>query len=175
MNRRRTAWFVAAAILTLIVSFSAPAFPVEDPTPAQPAQATPTESAVEAILQQQEDLLRGKQFGYDPEDRRDPFRSLITKVEEGGEKRPLGIAGMTISEISLDGIVREPDSSAIAFFTGSDNKGYFLRTGDKVYDARLIAIDPKQGTVTFRQEINDPRIVKPYRDVVRRLVTTEEK
>ena len=39
MIRARAAWFVAAAILTLIVSFSAPAFPVEDPTPPQPAQA----------------------------------------------------------------------------------------------------------------------------------------
>jgi hypothetical protein len=33
----------------------------------------------------------------------------------------------------------------------------------------LIAIDTRNGTVTFRQQVDDPRLIKPYRDVVKRL------
>ena len=155
MSRRQAVWFVAVAILTLIVSFSAPAFPVEGPT--QPVEDKPAgDTAVETILRQQEDLLRGQKFGYDPEDRRDPFQSLLAEVDvERGVRAP-GIAGMTIAEINLDGIVREPNATALAFFTGSDNKGYFMRVGDKVHDGTLLAIDAKLGTVTFRQKVDDP-------------------
>jgi hypothetical protein len=177
MKRPKTGWWVAAAILMLLVSLSAPAFPVEGPV--QPDAAAPAErdpeSAVETILRQQEDLLRGQHFGYDPENRRDPFQSLYDKVNSArGAPRPVGIRGMMISEISLDGIVNQPDATAIAFFTGSDNKGYFLRVGDRVFDGHLLAIDAKQGTVTFRQQVDDPRQIKPYRDVVRQLVSTDE-
>ena len=57
---------------------------------------------------------------------------------------------------------------------GPDNKGYFLRVGDAVFDGTVIAVDPRLGSVTFRQEIDDPRIIKPYRDVVKRLVAVNE-
>ena len=49
-----------------------------------------------------------------------------------------------------------------------------MRIGDRVYDGAIIAIDPIRGAVTFRQEIDDPRRIKPYRDVVRTLETLEE-
>ena len=57
--------------------------------------------------------------------------------------------------------------------TGSDNKGYFLRVGDLVYDGTVIAVDPRLGTLTFRQKVDDPRLIKPYRDIVKRLVPHE--
>jgi hypothetical protein len=62
----------------------------------------------------------------------------------------------------------------LAFFNGSDNKGYFLKVGDQLYDGRIIQIDRQLGQVIFRQEINDPRSIKPYRDVTKRLYTAEE-
>ena len=44
----------------------------------------------------------------------------------------------------------------------------------QVPDALLV--DPVSGAVTFRQQVDDPRLIKPYRDVVKRLtpVETEE-
>ena len=75
---------------------------------------------------------------------------------------------------SLVGIVRDPSGGDVSLFMGSDNKGYFLRVGDEVYDATLISVDPKAGNVTFRQQVVDPRLIKPYRDVVKRLVPLEE-
>jgi hypothetical protein len=75
---------------------------------------------------------------------------------------------MLITEADLVGTVRDPKGN-IAFFKGSDNKGYFLRVGDEMYDGRIISIDPDTGTVTFRQQVDDPRQIKPYRDIVKRV------
>jgi hypothetical protein len=177
MNRRRLFWFTAMLMLTLLAAVSAPAFPMTQDVPA-PEEATGEEteqddSAVERILQQQEEMLRGQQFSYDPGDRRDPFLSLFEPVRKN-EPRPIGIAGMLVSEIDLAGIVQDSNGGNLAFFTGSDNKGYFLKIGESVFDATLIAIDAQRGSVTFRQQVDDPRQIKPYRDVVRRLATTDE-
>jgi len=46
--------------------------------------------------------------------------------------------------------------------------------GDEVNDGSTIAIEPVEGTVTFRQQVDDPRLIKPYRDVVKRLVPQGE-
>ena len=61
MSSRQTAWLVAMAMLTLLVVFSAPAFPQETDEAAEPNTA-----AVEQILQQQEQLMRGQRFSYEP-------------------------------------------------------------------------------------------------------------
>ena len=146
-----------------------PAAQVEERSGEAPADSR----AVEDILQQQEQLLRGQQFSYDPENRRDPFRSLFERVEFEKE-RPRGVAGMLVNEIDLAGIVEDGSGGDLAFFTGSDSKGYFMRVGERVYDGTLIAIDARKGAVTFRQQVDDPRQIKPYRDVVRRLVPLGE-
>ena len=181
MKRRNVAWFVATAVLTLVAAATAPAFPVDqgdtDPDPRDDAEVgatDPSESneTVEAILQQQEELLRGQRFTYDPGDRRDPFMSLYEKVR-GDDPRPPGIEGMSLDEIDLTGIVENPGGN-LAYFTGSDNKGYFLRVGERVYKATMIAIDPNSGSVTFREQVDDPRQIKPYRDVVRKIVPLDE-
>ncbi len=189
MIRRNLMWFLAAAGLVLLAMASAPAFPAEQAPPAQgsppaktPATAEPEKpagppgtQAVEAILRQQEEVLSGQRFSYDPAGRRDPFRSLYDElaVRRKGP-RPKGVAGMLVSEVELSGIVSDATGGDVALFMGSDGKGYFLRIGDEVYDGTLMAMDRKAGTVTFRQQVDDPRLIKPYRDVVKRLVPQEE-
>jgi hypothetical protein len=187
MTRRYLGWFVTAAVLTLLAAATAPAFPADeastaapeegksDPGAAPAAPQTGTGSqTVETILRQQEELLTGQRFSYDPAGRRDPFRSLY---EEIGMKRkgprPKGVAGMLVTEVDLTGIVHDPAGGDLAVFMGSDNKGYFLRVGDEVYDGTVIAVDPGGGTVTFRQQVDDPRLIKPYRDVVKRLTPSD--
>ena len=178
MSRRQLAWFVPIAVLTLVAVATAPAFPMvqgdTDPEPPTETEDTgdPSRETVEAILQAQEQLLRGERFTYDPGDRRDPFLSLIEQVRESGS-RPPGVQGMSIDEIELTGIVENPGGN-VAYFTGSDNKGYFLRVGNRIYKATMIAINPGEGSVTFREKVEDPRQIKPYRDVVRKLVPNEE-
>ena len=176
MNPNRATWLMITAMLTLLVAFSAPAFP--KPQETRPDSGDPTttdESAVEKILKQQEELLEGRQFSYDPEDRRDPFQSLYEKVAlKADGPRPRGVAGMLVAEIDLTGIVEDATGGDLAYFTGSDDKGYFLRIGERVYDGRVIAIDARRGAVTFRQQVDDPDNIKPYRDVVRRLVPMHE-
>lgn len=173
MSRRDVWTLFAAAALVAMVAASAPAFPqaeaAEDdgPTPEQ-------EQTVETILQQQEELLRGQRFSYDPAGRRDPFRSLYETVKLVKGPRPKGVAGMLVTEIDLVGTIRDDSSGDVAFFMGPDNKGYFLRVGDQVYDGTLIAIDASAGSVTFRQQVDDPRLIKPYRDVQKRLVPLDE-
>ena len=119
--------------------------------------------------------MRGQRFSYDPAGRRDPFLSLYEQVRiERMGPRPKGIRGMLVTEIDLVGIVQDASGGDVAFFTGSDNKGYFLRVGDEVYDGTIIGVDPRTGSVTFRQQVDDPRLIKPYRDVVKRLIPLEE-
>jgi len=194
MTRRHLGWFLAAAALTMLAAATAPAFPADKAPAAKeegkknaaaPANAPAPDAApqagtkegnqtVETILRQQEELLTGQRFSYDPAGRRDPFRSLY---EEIGLKhkgpRPKGVAGMLVTEVDLTGIVHDPSGGDLAVFMGSDNKGYFLRVGDEVYDGTVIAVDPGGGTVTFRQQVDDPRLIKPYRDVVKRLTPSD--
>ena len=171
---RRGGWFLAAMGLILLLAASAPAFPQETPPDETGVpQATGESEAVESILREQEQLLRGQRFSYDPGGRRDPFESLMEKVKLIEGQRPKGIAGMLVAEVDLVGTIKDRSGGDIAFFMGSDNKGYFLRVGDEVYDGTLITVDPVSGTVTFRQQVDDPRLIKPYRDVVKRLVPVE--
>ena len=81
---------------------------------------------------------------------------------------------MLVTEIDLAGIVKDPRGGDMAMVIGSDNKGYFVGVGDEVYDGTVLAVDTRLGTITFRQKVDDPRIIKPYRDVVKRLVPLDD-
>ena len=129
---------------------------------------------INRIMEDNEAMLTGRGFTYDPAGRRDPFRSLVDPLNSQQKgPRPRGIAGMLISEVDLVGIVQK-GKGHLAFFNGSDNKGYFLRVGDTLFDGKIIRIDRNSGTVMFRQDVNDPRSIKPFRDVTKRLASAEE-
>ena len=81
---------------------------------------------------------------------------------------------MLVAEIALKGVAKDPGGSPVALFQGSDNRGYTLRVGDIVYDGRVVSIDSNRGLVGFRQQVDDPRRIKPYRDVVKRLYPIED-
>jgi hypothetical protein len=179
MSRRQMAWFMALAMLTLLAVVSAPALPQESPPQAEQegqAEERPGDAAVEEILQQQEKLLTGQRFSYDPSGRRDPFMDLFEAMGRRPKgPRPHGIAGMLVTEIDLAGIVKDPKGGGdVALVIGSDNKGYFLQVGDEVYDGTVLAVDTRLGTITFRQQVDDPRLIKPYRDIVKRLVPLDD-
>jgi hypothetical protein len=166
----RRLWIAALVLAAAALILPPPAAQTPEPAPAAPQGA----ETIDRIMQDNEAMLTGRGFTYDPAGRRDPFRSLVDAANTIGKgPRPRGIAGMLISEVDLVGIVQK-GRQHLAFFNGSDNKGYFLRVGDALYDGKIIRIDRSTGMVVFRQDINDPRSIKPYRDVTKRLTTAEE-
>jgi hypothetical protein len=76
--------------------------------------------------------------------RRDPFESLINRQKEagGGKNLPPGKAGLQVSTLRLDGIVRS-SNGMIAVVSNPQARTYFLREGDQLYDGRVekIAMD----------------------------------
>jgi len=76
--------------------------------------------------------------------KRDPFESLIGHEQGGGKTGPFppGKAGLQVSTLRLDGIVRAP-AGMIAVVSNPQSRTYFLREGDQLYDGRVekIAMD----------------------------------
>src|SRR5277367_3589524 len=77
--------------------------------------------------------------------RRDPFESLVMRQQAAAHAAavlPPGKAGLQVSTLRLDGIVRAP-SGMIAVVTNPQARTYFLREGDQLYDGRVekIAMD----------------------------------
>jgi len=128
-------------------------------------------SRIDQILRGEQEVLEGEVFSYDPAGRRDPFRSLFEGFEEKEEAaerpRPPGLPGMMIEELSLGGIIKT-SSGTLAFVQGRDNLSYIIRPGTKLYNGEVAEILPKK--VIFRQQVNDPKQLKPYQEVVRELV-----
>jgi type IV pilus assembly protein PilP len=77
--------------------------------------------------------------------KRDPFESLVGHEHAGGGPTtalPTGKAGLQVSTLRLDGIVRAPNGM-IAVVSNPQSRTYFLREGDQLYDGRVekIAMD----------------------------------
>jgi len=75
--------------------------------------------------------------------RRDPFESLVARQQSGsGKNLPPGKAGLQVSTLRLDGIVRS-SNGMIAVVSNPQARTYFLREGDQLYDGRVekIAMD----------------------------------
>ena len=77
--------------------------------------------------------------------RRDPFESLVSRQQNAANAAkllPPGKAGLQVSTLRLDGIVKAPNGM-IAVVTNPQARTYFLREGDQLYDGRVekIAMD----------------------------------
>ena len=80
----------------------------------------------------------------DKSSRRDPFESLVNRQKDmnAGKNLPPGKAGLQVSTLRLDGIVRS-SAGMIAVVSNPQARTYFLREGDQLYDGRVdkIAMD----------------------------------
>lgn len=131
----------------------------------------------EQIEQSLQDILEqpatGETYRYDPQGRRDPFRSLVGPTPKLSRKdAPPGVPGFMIDEVNLQGVVKTKDGM-IALIKGPDNKGYFIRAGDKLYDGEVLRITGD--AVVFRQEVNDPTRIERHREVVKELKSESPK
>jgi type IV pilus assembly protein PilP len=155
---------VVAAVATVIAQTPAPSTPPAD------TSGTSVQQTLEEIL---EEPATGETYRYDPQGRRDPFRSLVgpALAREPGT-RPPGVPGMLIDEMKLQGIVRTKQG-LVAMISGPDNNGYLVRVGDKTFDGEVIRITAS--AVVFRQEVNDPTRIERYREVVKDLIPATQK
>jgi type IV pilus assembly protein PilP len=157
---------VVAAVAT-VVAQTPPATTTTSGTAGDTA-ATSTASEMQKSLEEiLEEPTTTDTYRYDPQGRRDPFRSLIgptPKLEPG--QRPAGIPGFLIDELKLQGIFKTRQGMT-AMVNGPDNKGYTIRVGDKVLDGEVIRVTAT--SVVFRQEVNDPTRIERYREVVKDL------
>ncbi|HEV7766402.1 MAG TPA: pilus assembly protein PilP [Thermoanaerobaculia bacterium] len=128
------------------------------------ATGADVQKSLEEILEEPE---TADTYRYDPQGRRDPFRSLIgpaPQLDRGS--RPEGLPGFLIDELKLQGIFRTRQGFT-AMMNAPDNKGYSVRVGDKVLDGEVVRITAN--SVVFRQEVNDPTRIERYREVVKDL------
>jgi hypothetical protein len=162
--------------------------PVGNQPPVQSEVAQPGEEQVEAPEGQQGEappdvetpepvpegieLIEGSGYRYDSRGRRDPFVSLalgLNILPVG--PRPPGLSGMLIQEVSLHGIVKTSEGY-IAMIQGTDNKSYFARLGERLYDGTIETIDGEK--VVFLQEINDPLRIEKFHRIEKSLHPVEE-
>lgn len=132
----------------------------------QPAQKPPPAPPVEQPAPEA--------YTYNPEGRRDPFVSLLNRgadLKSAIGKRPDGLSGLPISEVSVKGIVRDR-GNYVAIVQAPDNKTYTLRPGDRLFDGVVKTVTPE--AVVFMQEVNDPLSLVKQREVRKPLRPMED-
>ena len=189
-------WNLFLSLLLIVSAASAPAWSQQEP-PAntQPDAATdeaaadesaaegeaetpppeePDLEAIERMLREDEEVLGGSGYTYDPGDRRDPFLSLlrVTEAPEVLGPRPDGVPGLLIDEIEVTGVFVTPQGAVAQVQAADKAKSYLLHVGDDVFDGSVVAIRFDRGEVAevvFRQDVRDPTAAKPFREVIKQL------
>jgi hypothetical protein len=108
--------------------------------------------------------------------RRDPFKVPEAVSGKGagnilnaaGGVLPPGNRGLIISQLKLEGVVRQqPSNKMIAVVTNQTNRAYFLGEGDAVFNGVVSKITPD--AVYFKENVLDPNGRVWTRDVMKRL------
>jgi Tfp pilus assembly protein PilP len=158
-------FFAFAAIAALPLVAQPPATP-----PEQGAGSEATdEQTIDQILAGEEEVLSGEGYSYDPAGRRDPFISLLqrTQAKDLPQQRPEGVPGLLIDEIEVKGIFELNGRAFAQVHTSDKDKSYLIQEGDQLYDGEVVSIANNE--VTFKQVVNDPSVIKPFREVVKKL------
>ena len=84
--------------------------------------------------------------------KRDPFVPLVSEHKTGGPVLPPGKAGLVVATVHVDGTVSSPNGM-LAVVSNPDQRVYFLREGDRLYDGDVekIGLDG----VTFKENSKD--------------------
>lgn len=188
MRFTKPAILIAATILVVSLAVSwaafaqgqkpqAPAAPAAPPAASsQPGSTTGSTDAggadlgnIDEILEGEEEVLSGSGFSYDPGNRRDPFKSLLAAPDrpEIRGPRPEGVPGLLIDEIDLTGIFRTSKGFVAQVVASNQKKSYLLKEGDQLYDGDVVSINKNE--VVFKQVVQDPTALKPFREVVKNL------
>ena len=175
MRRDSKTAFPTALVLVLLASLAPQLLEAQTGSPAappvtqDPAEGGADTTSVDEILAGEEDVLAGTAYSYDPGNRRDPFRSLLAAKNRVERKGPLpeGIPGLLIEELDLTGIFKTTSGFVAQVLASNKAKSYLIREGDELYDGDVMSIT--QNEVVFKQIVNDPTVIKPFREVVKKL------
>ena len=140
-------------IALLLLALQAP--PAQPPAPAPapaPAEQPPTPPP---------------NYRYAAEARRDPFVSLVSRgieAKPGADPgaRPEGIAGITVEEVAVRGIVQSR-AGWVAMVASPTGKTYTIKAGDRLMDGSVRAVTPQY--VVLMQDVNDPLRLEKQREV----------
>lgn len=174
----RTGLKMTRNLLILLASATVAIAPAraQDPAPpvgdaGAPAGQTVADVGVriDEILEGEEAVLQGGAYSYDPGDRRDPFKSLETAQTrpELDANLPEGVPGLLIDEVDLTGIYHTSRGYIAQLASPSKDRSYLVRVGDQLYDGDVVRISEQE--IVFKQIVNDPTVLKPYREVVKKL------
>jgi Tfp pilus assembly protein PilP len=124
---------------------------------------------IDELLAGEEQVLAGEGYSYDPESRRDPFKSLLvtTRLPNFRGPRPEGIPGLLIDEVIVTGIFRTDKGYVAQVQSAENEKSYLVKKGDQLYDGDIVRITDNE--IVFKQIVQDPTALKPFREVVKTL------
>ena len=169
-------WFSILGLVLLLVG-AVPAVAQEEefvPEDSGEQEEETTDFAVvdDLLTRDEESLSVGNEtLSYEPGARRDPFRSLIQqrrqRVADTPEQRPEGVAGLLIDEVEVQGIFILNEGPVAQIQSPSEETSFLLRPGDQLWDGDVVSIS--LGEIVFKQTVNDPTALKPFREVVKRL------
>jgi hypothetical protein len=98
--------------------------------------------------------------------KRDPFVALVNTSKATGQHLPPGKAGLVIGTLTVQGTV-QGENGMVAVIANPDQRVYFVREGDRLYDGEVekITLDG----VTFQQNTKDAFGKPIERTVVKRI------
>ena len=160
---RITRLILAVALLTAApVSGQAPA-----PNPVAPAAAATPTNQVPA--------LEPQGYDYNPAGRRDPFISLVRRAVQAtgtsANPRPTGLGGLSVEQIRMTGVVKGRQGFS-AIVKGADNRTYYVKSGDELYDGKVRAVTAD--AMFLIQNVNDPLSDAKTREIKRLLRPEQE-
>jgi Tfp pilus assembly protein PilP len=147
------------------------------PAPAKPAAKTKTKPASKAATKSATPAAKKVSDKKPAESeqkiaRRDPFESLVGRKQAQdamAKNLPPGKAGLQVGTLRLDGIVKATNGM-IAVVANPQQRTYFLREGDQLYDGKVEKISMEG--VTFHEEGKDAFGKPVEREVNKRLYTS---
>lgn len=132
------------------------------PNPVAPATAATPTSQVPA--------LEPQGYDYKPAGRRDPFISLVRRTTQAtgtsANPRPTGLGGLSIEQIRMTGVVKGRQGFS-AIVKGADNRTYYVKAGDELYDGKVRAVTAD--AMVLIQNVNDPLSDAKTREIKRLL------
>lgn len=169
---------IALLFLGASLLLGVPAAAQDDKYTPEPADGTTAEeggidsSLVDELLERDEQVLNDPGvYNYDPGTRRDPFKSLIKSQTDRkvprSEERPEGVAGLLIDELQIQGIFVLDSGTVAQVISSASETSYLIRQGDQLWDGDVLRINLDE--IVFKQTVNDPTALKPFREVVKKL------
>lgn len=139
------------------------------------AQKTkPAAPNVDSITKKAE-AAPSRQVLYNSGNHRDPFLNPLLLKKTGKQDEevsrglpPPGIAGTNISQAVLQGTAVR-DDGRVAIVRGADNRAYFLKEGDRLFDGYLKSIDFNFITLVRETKLKSGKTLT--QDVIKRLRT----